>query len=232
MVDFTPCSIIIPVLNEQNTLAKQLKSLQPFRESGHEVIVVDGGSHDASIEIAKQYADRLIHSNKGRATQMNAGAAKAEHDWFLFLHVDTQLSGTSMKSLQKVFDSPIAQWGRFDVQIAGQHFLYKIISWFMNKRSRLTGISTGDQALFVKRSSFELVDGFPNIALMEDIALSQRLKKKSMPVCLTDTVTTSSRRWQNNGILRTIFLMWSLRCQYFFGASPVNLAERYNRVSK
>jgi len=232
VADHTPCSIIIPVLNEQNTLSKQLKSLQRFREMGYEVIVVDGGSHDASSEIATQYADRIIHSSKGRAKQMNTGADNAKHDWLLFLHVDTTLPDTAMQSLQKVFDSPLAQWGRFDVRLSGQHFLYRTIAWFMNTRSRLTGIVTGDQTLCVKKSSFELVGGFPDIALMEDIALSKRLKKNSTPVCIADTVTTSSRRWHDNGIFRTIFLMWSLRCQYFFGASPVNLAKRYNRASK
>jgi len=225
------CTIIVPVLNEQNNLLKQLASLQYLRQFGHEVIVVDGGSQDDSVKLAMPYVDQVVCSEMGRATQMNKGAVHAKHDWFLFLHVDTRLPGTAMQSLQAVFRSG-AQWGRFDVNLSGQHFLYRLIAWFMNKRSRLTGIATGDQAMFVAKSYFNQVGGFPEIALMEDITLSRYLKKLSPPVCLTDIVTTSNRRWRENGIIRTIFMMWTLRCRYFFGESPAVLAERYNRASK
>lgn len=232
MTDRILCSIIIPVLNEQDILSKQLMSLQSLREAGHEVIVVDGGSHDASVTVATPCVDQIIHSEKGRAKQMNKGASCASHDWLLFLHVDTQLPASVMPSLQKVFDEDFTSWGRFDVRLSGQHVLYRTIAWFMNKRSRLTGIATGDQAMFVKKSSFNAVGGFPDIPLMEDISLSHRLKKTSAPVCLSEYVITSSRRWRNNGIIRTILMMWSLRLAYFLGVSPVILAERYNRVSK
>jgi len=232
VTDRLHCSIIIPVLNEQNTVSKQLSSLQGLRKAGHEVIVVDGGSHDGSVEQAKPYADHVIHSEKGRARQMNKGAACAKHDYLLFLHVDTKFSDAAMTSLQTNLAKKSGQWGRFDVRLSGQHFLYRVIAWFMNTRSRLTGIATGDQAMFVAKSIFNHVGGFPDIPLMEDISLSRRLKKISAPVCLSDYVVTSSRRWKNNGIVRTILLMWSLRLRYFFGASPSVLAERYQRVSK
>lgn len=232
MTDLMLCTIVIPVLNEQGTLSKQLASLQPLRDRGHEVIVVDGGSDDASAAIAIPYADKVLHSSKGRAKQMNLGAANAKHNWLLFLHVDTRLPASAMNSLQTVFASSSSTWGRFDVCLSGQHVLYRVIAWFMNKRSRLTGIATGDQSMFVFKPSFVDVGGFPDIALMEDIALSTRLRKISTPVCLTDVVITSNRRWREKGIVRTILFMWSLRLRYFFGENPCALAERYYRVSK
>jgi len=213
-------------------LSKQLSALQIFRRAGYEVIVVDGGSHDSSVLIATPYADKIIHSPAGRAKQMNQGAASAKYDWLLFLHVDTQLPETALMSLQTAFSCTETQWGRFDVCLSGNKIMYKLISWSMNKRSRLTGIATGDQAIFVNKNTFNEVAGFPDIPLMEDIAISSRLKKLSKPVCLFDQVITSSRRWQNNGIIRTILVMWLLRLRYFFGANPRALAEQYNRMPK
>jgi len=226
------CSIIVPVFNEQENLPAQLEVLQAWRQAGHEVIVVDGGSTDASVELAKPHVDKLLYSKKGRALQMNMGAAHASHDWYLFLHVDTFLPGSAINSLQQVFHAPSIRWGRFDVRLSGNTLVFSLIAGLMNIRSRLTGIATGDQAIFVARKSFEQVGGFPAIPLMEDITISRYLKKLAAPCCLSDTVTTSSRRWREHGVLRTVCMMWLLRLRYFFGTSPIVLAARYNQTSK
>jgi len=222
----------VPVLNEATYLPRQLAALQSWREAGHEVIVVDGGSDDASADIATPLVDKLIVSKRGRATQMNKGAALASHDWLVFLHVDTRFSETAMNSLQAVFQQGDIDWGRFNVRLSGGHILFGLVATLMNIRSRLTGIATGDQAIFVRRTIFEHVGGFPDIALMEDISFSHMLKKISAPYCIRDKVTTSSRRWREQGVLRTIFMMWSLRLRYFLGTSPRLLAKRYNRAAK
>ena len=213
-------------------LSRQLASLQYLREAGHEIIVVDGGSDDGSSDIAAPYVDLLVHSEPGRARQMNKGALCATHDWLLFLHVDTQLPDNVLNKLHDIFNKQTTQWGRFDVRLSGEHILYRLIAWFMNKRSRLTGIATGDQAMFVSKANFKKVGGFPDIPLMEDITLSRKLKKIAAPVCLSDCVITSSRRWQKNGIVRTVLFMWSLRLRYFLGVSPATLARQYYQVSK
>jgi len=232
MSELCLCSIIIPVLNEAEHLREQLVVLQQWRTAGHEVIVVDGGSHDASVDIAIPLADEVIVATKGRAAQMNKGALLAQHSWLMFLHVDTLLPETAMNSMQPVFKNESIKWGRFDVRLSGDTFLFKLIAKMMNLRSRLTGIATGDQVIFVYKETFNQVGGFPDIALMEDISLSSRLRRTAWPHCNTDVVTTSSRRWRENGIFRTILLMWSLRLRYFFGANPAVLAKRYNRVPK
>lgn len=232
MTDKIRCSIIIPVLNEKKTLSKQLALLQPLREAGHEIIVVDGGSTDGSLDIAAPYADQLINSETGRAKQMNKGARCATHDWFLFLHVDTRLPRTALKSLQAAFEKPSTQWGHFDVCLSGKRIWFRIIAWFMNKRSRITSIATGDQAMFTSKMIFNQVGGFPDIALMEDISISRRLKKIAAPVCLSDVVITSSRRWRKQGIIRTILFMWALRLGYFIGVRPEVLANFYYRDTK
>jgi rSAM/selenodomain-associated transferase 2 len=181
------------------------------------VIVVDGGSIDGTPELAAGLCDRLLSAPRGRALQMNAGARAAQGDVLVFLHADTRLPAA--------FDIPrTSRWGRFDVRIEGRHPLLKIIAWAMNLRSRLSGIATGDQAMFVRR---ELFPGFPEIALMEDIALSRLLKRRGRPTCLRQKVVTSGRRWESRGVLRTVLLMWSLRLLYFLGASPARLARWY-----
>jgi len=227
-----PCSIIIPVLNEAVHLPAQLTELQKWRQAGHEVIVVDGGSGDASVVIASPLVDQVITSEKGRAVQMNNGAARASNSWLVFLHVDTFFSGTAMNSLQAVFCDDDVAWGRFNVRLSAASPLLKLVSILMNIRSRLTGIATGDQVMFMRKTVFEQVAGFPNIALMEDISLSSKLKKIASPYCVKEFVTSSSRRWQKHGVVKTILMMWSLRLRYFFGASPGVLAERYDSAPK
>lgn len=218
-------SIIIPVLDEGRGIAAALEALAPVRAGGHEVIVVDGGSTDGTPELARRSADRVIRAARGRASQMNAGAAIAGGDGLLFLHADTRLPVDAGRLVLEALSQ--ASWGRFDVRIEGRSPLFALIGWCMNWRSRVSGIATGDQAIFVRREAFVRVGGFPDMPLMEDVALSVRLKRISAPECLAARVTTSGRRWERNGVLRTIFLMWRLRLAYFLGARPEDLARRY-----
>ena len=219
-------SIIIPVLNEAAVIAAQLGSLQGLRASGVELLVVDGGSTDGTPAEAEALADSLIQSPCGRAVQMNAGARASRGEVLLFLHADTTLP----QSADGIVGRAVARgalWGRFDVRIDGTHLLLRIVERTMNWRSRLTGIATGDQAIFVRRDVFERIGGYPEIPLMEDIALSTRLRRIAPPARLRTPVSTSSRRWEKHGVLRTVVLMWRLRAAYFFGADPQQLAVRY-----
>ncbi len=219
-------SIVIPVLNEGPTLAGRLARLAPLRKRGARVVVVDGGSHDGTTEAAMPHADRVIAAPRGRGSQMNAGAAMAGGDVLLFLHADTQLPELADRSIARACAAG-ALWGRFDVAIEGTHPMLPAIAFMMNRRSRLTGIATGDQALFATRPAFEAAGGFPDIALMEDIALSKALRRVGRPACLRARVVTSGRRWEKNGVFRTIVLMWRLRLAYYCGADPADLAVRY-----
>jgi rSAM/selenodomain-associated transferase 2 len=220
-------SIIIPVLNEGGIIVSTLQSLQSMRKRGHEVIVVDGGSCDDSALLALPYSDQVLVTPRGRARQMNEGAAIATGDIFLFLHADTVLPGKGDQLIETALRRSRRGWGRFDVRLSGAHPLFRVIEFLMNWRSRLSGIATGDQALFVRRELFEKVGGFPPIDLMEDIALSKKLKKYGKPVCLWHKVMTSSRRWEEEGIVRTVVLMWCLRAVYFFGADPKRIVKFY-----
>lgn len=215
-------SIVIPALNEAATIARTLVSLAPLRERGHEVIVVDGGSDDATRAVAASLVDRVLVAPRGRARQMNAGAATATGDVLLFLHADTELPAEADKDILGAMQTH--SWGRFDVAIEGASWLLAVVSFFMNGRSRLTGIATGDQAIFVRRAEFA---GFPDIALMEDVAFSKAMKRRSPPACLRARVRTSGRHWERRGVLRTVLLMWRLRLAYFLGAAPDELARRY-----
>lgn len=220
-------SIIIPVLNEALCIGKTLEALQPLRARGHEVIVVDGGSSDGSPDRAIPYADKILRAPRGRGRQMNAGASVATGDVLLFLHGDTLLPDHGDRLILEGLGRHQRSWGRFDVRLSGDHFLLRAVAFLMNWRSRVSGIATGDQALFLTRELFEKVGGFKAIELMEDIELSKRLKRYGRPLCLWQRVTTSSRRWEKKGILRTIGLMWFLRLAYFFEASPRWLAKLY-----
>jgi rSAM/selenodomain-associated transferase 2 len=220
-------SIIIPVLNEAEALVETLSALQPLRKAGHEVIVVDGGSADGSAALSEPFADRVIRSLRGRSRQMNAGASIAEGDVLLFLHGDSLLPEGSDGLIQRGMRTTGKLWGHFDVRLSGRHLLLRAVEALMNLRSRASGIATGDQGIFVRRDIFAAAGGFPEIDLMEDITLSRRLKKYGPPLCLRQRVLTSSRRWEKNGILRTVFLMWSLRLAYFLGADSTRLARIY-----
>jgi rSAM/selenodomain-associated transferase 2 len=218
-------SIIVPIYNEAaqvNTLACTLRLLK--NEWVEEIILVDGGSDDGCCEqLAKEFT--VIRSAKGRAAQMNAGANHAKGRWLLFLHADTALGSSHIK--EAMSQGALHHWGRFNVRLSGHHFMFPVIAWFINTRSRLTSIATGDQCIFVRKKLFDDVKGFANIPLMEDVELCKRLKKHHKPVCLKKTVTTSSRRWQEYGVYKTIWLMWTLRYAFWRGASADKLAKRY-----
>lgn len=218
-------SIVIPVLNEARNIVAALQALAPLAERGAQRIVVDGGSGDDTPALARPHAEQVIAAPRGRAAQMNAGARLAEGDLLLFLHADTRLPADADRLIEAALRERV--WGRFDVRIAAPGRWAAVVAWLMNRRSRLSGIATGDQAMFMRRDVFERLGGFAAIPLMEDIELSGRLKRVGRPACLAARVTTSGRRWTANGPLRTIWLMWRLRAAYFFGADPARLAARY-----
>ncbi|MEP6607615.1 MAG: TIGR04283 family arsenosugar biosynthesis glycosyltransferase [Burkholderiaceae bacterium] len=223
-------AVIVPVLDEATVIESTLASLAPARARGTRLIVVDGGSTDSTIERAQPLADRILKSPRGRAQQMNVGARAAledDADVLLFLHADCQLPDDADRMVRSALQSSGCAWGRFDVRIETHRWLLKIVSTMMNFRSRLTGICTGDQAIFVIRSAFETLGGFAPIPLMEDIEFSKRAGKISPPVAIGTRVRTSARRWQTYGVWRTILMMWRFRLAYFFGADPHQLAQRY-----
>jgi rSAM/selenodomain-associated transferase 2 len=217
-------SVVIPALNEASGIRAALEALAPLRSRGHEVIVVDGGSSDGTAELAHGLCDRVMSAPRGRALQMNAGARAASGAALLFLHADTRLPPRAHEVVLEALRS--SPWGRFDVEIDARHPLLRVVACAMNLRSRLTGIATGDHAIFVRREAFP---GFPAIELMEDVALCRAMKRFGRPACLRERVVTSGRRWESRGVLRTIFLMWRLRLMYFLGARPERLARIYHR---
>src|SRR3990172_2608691 len=218
-------SIIIPALNEAAVIESTLSFLQPFRKRGHEVLVVDGGSRDHTVQLAMDGADRVINAPQGRALQMSAGVSAAQGDVIWFLHADTLPPPHADDLILNAMSQGI--WGRFDVRLSGRHPLLRLVEGLMNLRSRITGIVTGDQGIFVRREALDAVGGVPCQALMEDIELSRRLKRLGRPVCLREQVVSSSRRWEEKGVVSTIFLMWHLRLSYALGADPERLATRY-----
>ncbi len=222
-------SIIIPTLNEAENIPALLDSLQPQRQRGVEVVIADGGSTDNTAALARGRADQIITSPPGRARQMNAGAAVANGEILCFLHADTRLPENADGLIIDGLTRSRRSWGRFDVRITGSHPLLRLVAHMMNWRSRFTGIATGDQGLFVTRSLFEAAGHFPEIVLMEDIALSRQLKIYGAPLCIAHRLTTSGRRWEKHGVWRTIWLMWRLRLAYRLGADPDKLALRYAR---
>ena len=223
-----PLSVIVPALDEAPAIGATLEALAPMRARGAEVLVVDGGSRDATREIAASLCDRVLQAPRGRAVQMNAGARESRGAALLFVHADTRLPAGAFDAIQRALGAGSA-WGRFDVAIEGRSPLLAVVACAMNLRSRATGIATGDQAIFVRREAFERAGGFPAIALMEDIALCKALKRIARPACLPERALTSGRRWERDGVLATIALMWRLRLAYALGADPQRLARRYGR---
>jgi rSAM/selenodomain-associated transferase 2 len=216
-------SIIVPALNEAAGIRAALEALAPLRARGHEAIVVDGGSSDGTASLALGLADRVMEAPRGRASQMNAGARESKGSALVFVHADTRLPPDADLLVLAALGS--RAWGRFDVAIEGRHPLLRVVARSMNLRSRLTGVATGDQAIFVRRDAFR---GFPEIPIMEDVAFSKAMKRASgPPACLRARVSTSGRRWEARGVLRTVLLMWRLRLAYALGADPARLAERY-----
>ncbi len=221
-------SVIIPTFDESSTIEACLDRLAEIRRRGHEVIVADGGSNDGTVELACQQADQLLQAARGRAPQMNAGASAASGDVLLFLHADTRLPADADRLILQAVSGSHKLWGRFDVRLSGSHWLFPTIAAMMNYRSCLTGMVTGDQGLFVTATVFASVGGFPDIPLMEDIEISRALKRHGRPACLRPKAVTSSRRWEQRGVLRTVLQMWSLRLAYALGGSPERLARIYS----
>jgi len=223
-------SIIIPVLDEAKGIVETLTALVPLRVRGVEVVVADGGSSDATVALARPLADIVIAAPRGRGSQMNAGGAASCGDVLLFLHADTRLPPDADILIRDGLAPSGHTWGRFDVHIDGAHWLFPVIAAAMNLRSRITGIATGDQAIFITRAAFG--SGFPDLPLMEDIAMTKRLKRIGPPLCITAPVITSGRRWEKHGVVRTVLRMWWLRFVYFLGANPVRLARSYGYVPR
>jgi rSAM/selenodomain-associated transferase 2 len=216
---------VIPALDEAAGIEARLRALQPLRAAGCEVLVVDGGSRDATAALARPLADAVLRAPRGRGAQQNAGASAARGEHLLFLHADTSLPEGAVEKVRAALAA--RPWGRFDVEIESRHPLVRLVGPLMSLRSRLTGIATGDQAIFARREAFLAAGGFPEIPLMEDVALSTALLRLGAPACLRARVRTSGRRWERHGALRTILLMWSLRLRYALGADPAALARRY-----
>ena len=221
-------SIIIPVLNDAEVIRPLIKSLQALRHRGHELIVVDGGSRDDTPEIAGLFVDQLIHASAGRALQMNAGAQVADGHVLWFVHADSQLPEQADELILSTLGGAGDGWGRFDIRLSGRQKIFRLVEFMINLRSRLSGIATGDQGIFVSASLFNKTGGYPEQPLMEDIALSKRLKKIQSPVFIREKLITSSRRWEQNGVFSTILLMWRLRAAYFFGVPVEKLAGYYD----
>ena len=220
-------SVVIPALNESAGILAALQALAPLLARGAQLLVADGGSQDDTVSLARTGGAQVIGAPRGRALQMNAGAQQASGDILLFLHADTRLPLNADRLMAQAIANGPQVWGRFDVRIEGKPRMLRVIAAFMNRRSRWTGIATGDQALFMTRAAFDAVGGFPAQPLMEDIEISKRLLKLSRPACLRARVVTSGRRWETRGVWRTVLLMWRLRLAYWRGATPERLAERY-----
>lgn len=220
-------SIIVPMFNEVAQLPELFAHLLPFQRAGCEIIFADGGSADGSARLAELAGFSVITSVRGRSRQMNTGAAHASGDVLLFLHADTRLPEGALQHIDAALAQEDRCWGRFDVCIMGQPFMLRVISHLMNWRSRLTGIATGDQAIFVRRAVFERVNGYPDQPLMEDVEISKRLRYYSRPACISQCVSTSGRRWETRGVWRTILLMWRLRWSYWRGRDVAELARMY-----
>jgi len=218
-------SIVIPTLNEAAIIVPALQALAPLRARGAEVIVADGGSRDGTARLAEPLADKVVVVPRGRGAPLNAGAMLGTGDAFLFLHADTALPDHADRLIAAALTR--RAWGRFDLRIAGGHPLFAVIARMINWRSRATGIASGDQAIFVSRAAFLAVGGFPDLPLMEDIAISRRLKRLGRPACIATPVVTSGRRWEHNGVIRTVVLMWRLRLAYYLGVAPARLAAWY-----
>ena len=220
-------SFIIPTLNEETFLVEQKSFFKLLIDEGHEIIVVDGGSKDHSLNIAKSLGCKAISTKPSRGLQQHKGANISVNEVLVFLHADTTLPASALLSIKQVLSKPDIAWGRFNVSFTNQKLIYKVIAWFMNKRSCLTGIVSGDHALFVKREVYFECGGFSDIPIMEDVDISKKLKKYSKPICIKDSVTTSSRKWEKNGVLNTIFLMWCLRFLFYIGIPADKLAKHY-----
>lgn len=220
-------SIVIPVLNEEKFLTVHKEALSSLLSGGHEILIVDGGSKDHSIEVARELGCRIFSTKASRGYQLHFGAERSRNEILLFLHADTLLPFNAIEVITRTLSMPGQYWGRFNVRFSNSKLVFRLIAWMMNKRSCLTGIVTGDHSMFIRRKCYFDCGGYSDIPIMEDVELSLRLKKIAAPVCLTDEVLASSRRWEQKGILNTVFTMWKLRLLFFFGEAPEKLVKHY-----
>ena len=218
-------SIIIPVLNEERVILQTLESVACLGPD--EIIVVDGGSTDGTRELIEAKRIPVVAAGRGRARQMNEGAKRAQGEVLLFLHADTELPPSALEDVRGALMDPRYVGGRFDIALDGNRLMFKVIAALISLRSRLSRVATGDQAIFVRADVFRDLGGFPDIPLMEDIALSRALKKKGKIACLRSRVVTSARRWESKGIFSTILNMWWLKLLYLGGVSPDRLKRFY-----
>jgi rSAM/selenodomain-associated transferase 2 len=218
-------SVIVPVLNEEETIERTLQALVAL--GPHEIIVVDGGSRDRTCAICEQFPIQVFAAKRGRARQMNSGARRASGDVLLFLHADTRLPDSALSDVTAALSDPSCVGGRFDVELEGSHWMLRVIGALINYRSRMSKVATGDQALFVRRDVFERIGGFQDIPLMEDVAFCRALKRTGAVACLRSRVVTSARRWERDGVWRTILKMWTLKLGYLAGISPARLKQFY-----
>ena len=218
-------SIIVPIFNEGDQVVDLIQRLTLLNDYVTDIIIVDGDSTDGCNEkLAKNFT--VINSEKGRAKQMNAGAQQAQGAWLVFLHADTHFNSSLLRAM--IDQATLHQWGRFNVQLNARGLSYRVIEWFINIRSRLTNVATGDQCMFVRKRFFESLNGFTDIPLMEDVDFSKRARAQAPPKCLTETVKTSARRWQQYGVIKTVLLMWQLRFYFWLGKNPEELAKKYH----
>lgn len=223
-------SIIIPTYNEETNIEAAIKHIKEYSDSGDiEIIITDGGSKDNTVAIAKSYGCLVVNGIKGRGNQLNAGAVVAKGNILLFLHADTFLPVNFIEIINDAFrkNRDPYYWGRFDVKLTGNHLLFRVVEKMISLRSKITGIATGDQAIFIDKPTFSIVNGFKDIPLMEDVDITRRLKRLSPPICLKQCVITSSRRWEDKGIIKTILLMWMLRFLFFIRVNPKHLLRLY-----
>jgi rSAM/selenodomain-associated transferase 2 len=218
-------SVVIPALNEEKSIRTTVAALASLDPA--DIIVVDGGSTDRTREISESLGITVIASQRGRGRQMNHGARQATGDVLLFLHADTRLPESAFEDIRSALDDPGCVGGRFDVELAGDHWLLKVIGAMISYRSRMTKVATGDQAIFVRRTVFEAIGGFPDLPLMEDIAFCRALKRMGDVACLRSRVRTSARRWEREGIWQTMLRMWTLKLLYLAGVSPIRLKRYY-----
>ena len=222
-------SVIIPMLNEAASIARTIAAIRAGAPDA-EIIVVDGGSSDNSIEEARALCHVVISMLRGRARQMNAGAAQASGDVLVFVHADTIVPATFGPDIEGAFADPRIVGGRFDVRLDDDHLLCILIGALISVRSRISRTGTGDQAIFVRRATFHQIGGFPDFPICEDLDFARRMKRLGRIACLRSKVTTSARRWRKGGIIRTVLRMWSIRALYLAGVSPSRLARMYSDV--
>ena len=218
--------IVVPIYNEAALLAGRLDALAQLPADA--IVLVDGGSADGSQSLLDAAGLPWLSAPRGRASQMNAGAAHIDMDILLFLHIDTRIDSSHIEDVRRAMASADCVGGRFDLRLEGrQRRALAVVAMAINLRSRISRISTGDQAIFVRRSTFTAMGGFADVPLMEDVEFCRRQKGYGRIACLRHKVTASGRRWERHGLWRTVVLMWWLRLRFCLGTDPAVLARLY-----